>query len=328
MRIILPLSLLLLALCAGCPTKTPKPDGENKVEPVLTHEPEGHIEPLVPKVDDPPSETAPPTETELSEPETTRLVSEALGKYAAETVPLPPLDDLTVQIDEYIAKIERDLDDLDGSPKYAEDSANIVRDATAIKLIALALGLADSDSKYKKSASQIISAAQTLAAAKNLDEGKKGYETLKTSLTGTGDGKPLAWSDRIAGIAPAMKALPNLSAAVKRVSDTERKLNSTLGKNPQLVHGRLAALAVIAQGCIPNVAETTKPDAEAEWKKYCEEFRDAALKTNTAAHQYAKDNADGKEPNYAAFSTSFKAMTESCDSCHKIFYPSAVGKSE
>ena len=328
MRIIFIFSVLVLALCTGCPTKTPKLDGKNSAEPVVTHESEGHIEPLVPKVDDPSADTDPPLETETPAPDTTGTTSEALGKFATESVPLPPLEDLTAQIDEYIIKMARDLDDLDGSPKYAEDSAGIVRDATAIKLIAYALGLADGNSKYKKSASQIILAAQTLAAAKNLDEGKKGYEALKTSLTGTGDGKPLTRADKVASIVPAMKALPNLSATVKRVTDTERKLNTTLGKNPQLVHGRLAALAVISQGCIPNVAETTKPDAEAEWKKYCEEFRDAALKANAAAHQYAKDEADGKEPNYATFSTSFKAMTESCDSCHKIFYPSAVGKNE
>lgn len=339
MRVILIFSVLVLVFCAGCP-KTPEPDKRNSEESVGANEPEGHIEPLVPRIDEPPADTAPPSEAECPDEtetpgetespalETTRIISEVLGKYAAEAVPLPPLEDLTAQIDEYILKIEKDLEDLDGSPKYAEDSASIVRDATAIKLIALALGLADGDSKYKKSASQIISAAQTLAAAKNLDEGKKGYEALKASLTRTGNGKPLAWSDRVAGIAPAMKALPNLSAAVKRVTDTERKLNTILDRSPQLVHGRLAAMAVISQGTIPNVNETTEPDAEAEWKKLCEEFRDAAIKANVAARQYAKDKADGREPNYAAFAASFKAMTESCDSCHKVFYPSAVGKSE
>jgi hypothetical protein len=332
MRIILILSVLVLVLCAGCPAKTSKPDGGNKAKLDMTLDHGSHIEPLVPKVTDPLSETESPA-PETTGTTSTGITSEENGEFAVEAVPLPPLEDLTVQIDDYISKIARDLDDLDGSPKYAEDSVSIVRDATAIKLIAFALGLADGDSKYKKSASQIISAAQTLAAAKNLDEGKKGYETLKasltsTGLTGTGDGKSPAWADKIADIAPAMKALPNLSAAVKRVTDTERKLNMTLDRNPHLVHGRLAALAVISQGCIPNVAETTKPDAEAEWKKYCEEFRDAALKTNAAAHQYAKDKADDGEPNYAPFAAGFKAMTESCDSCHKIFYPSAVGKSE
>ena len=313
---------MVLTLCVGCPAKTSKPDRGNKADPIVAPVPEGHIEPLVPRIEDPPMETESPAS------ETTGITSEAFRKYTAEAVPLPPVEDLTVQMDEYIARIGKDLEDLDGSPKYAEDSASIVRDANALALISLAVGLSESDSKYKKSASQIISATQTLAVANNLDEGKKGYEVLKASLSSTGDNKPLAWSDKVAGLAPTMKALPNLSAAVKRVTDTERKLNTILDRNPQLVHGRLAALAVISQGCIPNVIETTKPDAAAEWKKHCEEFRDAALKANAAVRQYAKDKADGKESNYAPFATSFKAMTESCDSCHAVFYPSAVGKSE
>jgi cytochrome c556 len=105
-------------------------------------------------------------------------------------------------------------------------------------------------------------------------------------------------------------------------------LTTLLERKPEQIYGALAALAAISQGSIANIHETIKPDAAAEWKKFCEEFRDAALKVNAAAHQYAKDKADGKEPNYAAFDTGFKAMTKSCDSCHKVFYPSAVGKNE
>ena len=277
----------------------------------------------------PPEEETSPAEQESAEEESTGIFSEALGKYAAETVPLPPVDDLTAQIDEYVTKIGKTLDDIGGSTKYADDAADIVRDANALALVALALGLNEVDSKYKKSASQIIDSAKALAAAKNREEGQKAHVALKTSLTSQSDGKTLVWTDKIADLKPAMKALPNLSSAVQRVSDTEAKLGRVLGSTQsQRVYGQLASLAVIAQGCIPNVAETSKPDAEEDWKKHCEEFRDAALRANAAAHQYAKDKADGKEPSYAAFDASFKAMAESCDSCHKVFYPSAIGKNE
>ena len=324
MRTIVTFSILILAFCIGCTNTTTKekPKMESATEPVETLENDGpvpHVEPMFPLVD-------PPAGT--SEPDISGIIVKALGKYAAEAVPLPPLNDLTAQIDEYVTKIGKSLDDLDGSPKYAEDASDIVRDANALALIALAIGLAEGDSKYKKPASQIIASAKILAAAKNLDDGQKAYTALKASLTGQGDGKPLAWTDKIAGLKPAMKALPNLSAGVKRVTDTERKLNTILGSaRAQQVYSQLAAMSVIAQGCVPNVTETTKPDAAADWKKHCEEFRDAALKANAAAHQYAKDKADGKE-DYTAFAAGFKAMTESCDSCHKIFYPSAVGKNE
>jgi hypothetical protein len=236
---------------------------------------------------------------------------------------------LTAQVDAYITKIGESLESLEGSIKYTEDAADVVRDAHALALVALALGLAEADSQYKKPAAQIIAATKPLAAAKNFREGKKAYEALKASLTAPGEGSSLTWTDKVADLAPAMKAVPNLHAAVKRVTDAERKLNVVLGgARAQSVSSQLAALAVIAQGTIPNVAETLKPEAVGEWKQHCEEFRDAALKTNIAVHQYTKDKADGKEPNYVTFSNSFKAMTESCDHCHTIFHPGALGKNE
>ena len=330
MRTILTFSIIILPLCIGCPNTAvkEKPKAEVIVEPTEMFEnegPEPYVEPMYPQKDGESEDTTLQSAMSAMFP----AFSGVLGKYASEIVPLPPLDDLTAQIDDYITKIGISLDDLDGSPKYAEDAGGLVRDANALALVALAIGLAEADSKYKKRASQIISSAKILAAAKNLDDGQKAYTALKASLTGRGDGKPLTRMDKIADLAPAMKALPNLSSAVKRRTDTERKLNIELGgARAQQVYSQLAALSVIAQGCVPNVTETTKPDAMAEWKKFCEEFRDAALKTNVAAHQYAKDKADDKEPNYAAFNTSFKTMMESCDSCHKVFYPSAVGKNE
>jgi len=327
MRTIVTFPILILALCVGCPNTAPEPVQEKPADSVDTPDfdkPAPHVEPMFPRQreEDTPETT---TEEEPAAPETTGVLAESLGKYAAEVVPLPPLEDLTAQIDEYMTVIASSLEFLDGSTRYERDAADIVRDANALALVALAVGLAEADSKYKQSASQIITATKTLAAAKNLEEGNKAYEALKTSLIGRG-GKPLSWTEKVADLAPAMKALPNLSSAVKRATDTERKMNLISETKAKQVYGQLAALAVISQGTIPNVAETTKPDAMEEWKKYCEEFRDAAVKSNAAARQYAQDKAEGKATNYAAFSASFRALTESCDDCHKVFYPSAMGQ--
>ena len=259
----------------------------------------------------------------------------ALGKHVVAdtvTVPLPPVADLTAQIEDYVNRIETSLDRLDGSPKYAEDSADIVRDASALAAVALAVGLAEEDSKYKQSASHIIKAARSLAVAENIEDGNNAFAALKSSLTDLSEGTPLAWTDKIAGLSPLMKALPNLSSAVKRVTDTERKLttiaagaNARTQEARQRVFAQLAALAVVSQGSIPNVVQTTKPDAVAEWTKYCEEFRDAALKANAAAHQFAQNLAEGTA-DYSIFEAAFKAMEISCDDCHRTFYPDAVGK--
>ena len=331
MRTVLSLSMLILAFCVGCQQPVPELNNyepKDIVVPLDTDRPEPLIEPLVPRVA-PPADTTPPEEgtpSEAAPAESTGIVSEVFGKYAAEAVPLPPVEDLTTQIDEYITKMGEALELLDGSPRYASDASDIVRDSNALALVAHAVGLAEADSEYKKSAPQIVASAQNLAAAKNLEEGQKSYAALKESLAGVGRGQSLAWSDKVASLTAAMKALPNLSSTVKRVTDTPRKLNTILDRRSQQIFGQTAAMAVIAQGAIPNVAETPKPDAVAEWKKYCEEFRDAAIKVNAVTRQHAKDRAEEKDPDYAIFNNAFKAMSESCDNCHKVFYPQAVGK--
>ena len=336
MRTVLPSSVLMLsvlffAFCVGCQQTIPQPDvslpggasesGAIKPPPLILpleplSRPSGESEESFPGKTNPGEDT---------KEEPTGIIAKTFEKYTGEVVPLPPIDDLTAQIDEYISKIGSNLAYLDGSRRYAEDAADIVRDASALALVALGVGLADADSKYKPSALHIIAAAKNLVNAKNFDEGKKGYDALKASLTDTTAGASLSWSDKVADLAPLMKALPNLSTAVKRVTDTENKINVTLDRRKQAVFSQLATLAIISQGSIPNVIETTKPDAVAEWKRLCEEFRDASLKVNAAARQYAQDKADGKQPDYGAFKTHFNAMTESCDHCHEVFYPSALG---
>ncbi|MCL2711138.1 MAG: hypothetical protein FWE95_09690 [Planctomycetaceae bacterium] len=335
MRTLFTFSLLVLALCVGCPQTFPEPTKANIATPETSEASEDTLDPnaheyLVDPIIRRPRPPAEPIPSEKQSEETSGVLSTILGKYAAQVlpppvVPLPPVEDLTAQIDEYIKKMGESLEFLDGSPRYEADASDIVRDANALALIALAVGLAEDDSKYKKSASLIIETAKNLAAAKTLDEGQKAHAALKASLTVLGR-NPLSWSDKVAGLTPAMKALPNLSSAVKRVTDTERKLNVTLGRPTQLIFGQTAAMAAIAQGAIPNVVETTKPDAVEEWKKLCEEFRDAAIKVNAVTRQYAKDLADDKDPDYSVFNNAYKAMVSSCDDCHRVFYPQAVGK--
>ena len=313
------LSVLLLALCVGCPHTAPVSDTEKTSPPHTTPEedfdkPMPHVEPLVPRFDE-------ETTDESAGEATTGMVAEIRGKYTAEVVPMPPIDDLTAQVDEYMTKLGANLESLDGTTRYTSDATDIVRDASALSLVVLAIGLAEADSKYKKAAPHMIEAAQSLTAAKSHAEGQKAYEKLKSARTSTGDGTPLSWSVKVADLTPLMKAVPNLNSAVKRLTNTERNLNLRLERSPQQIYGALAALAAISHGSIANVSETSKPEAAAEWKKYCEEFRDAALKVNNVTRQYAE-----KETDYTTFKTAMSAMSASCDHCHAVFYPSAVGQ--
>lgn len=307
---LLPFFIAALISLTGCPQ--PENAAPPSVRPLspssAATSDETIIEPLKPEVP--------------KKDETSMLVpAEVADKFAAEAVPMPPVEDLTAQIDEYVTKIVRTIDDLDGTVDYKIDADAVVRDANGLSLVALAVGLSEEDSQYKKAAPGIIKAAAVLAAAENYDDARKSGEALKASLTSSGDPTTLTWT-KIAELTPLMKAVPNLSSSVTRWTNTERKLTVKI-KKPEQLYGALAALAVISQGSIANAADAGKPGQEAQWKKDCEQFRDAALKANAAAHSFAEGKTD-----YQTYWTAFKNMTATCDTCHKTFHNAAVGQAE
>jgi hypothetical protein len=316
-------SAVILVTLSGCPqppTGEPPAGGTDSswVQPGTTFG-DGVIEPLVPAVN---SSSDSSEEPKPDVNEGTQLVpAQPTGKFAAEVIPMPPINDLIGQIDEYVEKLGKTLDDLDGTANYKNDGDFVVRDANALTLVALAVGKSESDSKYKKAASGIIKAATELASATQYDVAQKAYDALKTALTSEGDPSVLGWT-KTAELQPLMKAVPNLSSTLTRLTNTEKKLKTQL-KKPERIFGAFAALAVIPQGSIANVKDTSKPDAVTEWKQECEQFRDAAIKANAAVHSYAEEKID-----YKTYWAAFKEMTEACDKCHKEFYPSAVGKNE
>ncbi|MDR1962398.1 MAG: hypothetical protein LBQ50_01305, partial [Planctomycetaceae bacterium] len=283
---------VMLAMLTGCPQSSTvaPPASSQPVQPGVTSV-NGVIEPLVPA---PASDEKKPNAQEEEKPELkegAKLVPALpTGKIAAESVPMPPIEDLISQIDRYVETLGTTLEELDGTANYKNDGDFVVRDANALALIALAVGKADADSKYKKAAPGIIKAAAELAAVTKYDDAKKAYDALKTSLTSEGNPAALEWT-KVAELQPLMKAVPNLSSTLTRLTNTEKKLKSQL-KKPERVFGILAALAVIPQGSIANIKDTSKPDAVAEWKKECEQFRDAAIKANIAIHDYAAEKID------------------------------------
>jgi hypothetical protein len=324
-------SAAMLVTLAGCP-KTPTTVPPSAEPTNLTIQPgttsgDGVVEPLVPAGNPLSDEKKPETnneekKTEPKEKDGVQLIpAQPAGKFAAESVPMPPIEDLVGQINEYVEKLGKTLEELDGTVNYKNDGDFVVRDANALALVALAVGKSESDSKYKKAAPGIIKAATELAAATQYDAAKEAYNKLKTAMTSEGDPSVLEWT-KTAELQPLMKAVPNLSSTLTRLTNTEKKLKTQL-KKPERIFGALAALAVIPQGSIANVKDTSKPDAAAEWKKECEQFRDAAIKANSAIHSFAEEKID-----YKTYWAAFKEMTEACDKCHKEFYPSAVGKNE
>ncbi|GHT34213.1 hypothetical protein FACS189427_01130 [Planctomycetales bacterium] len=237
------------------------------------------------------------------------LPASVFGKTAQDAAAAIPAADLAAQIDEYIKKLE-EIDDLDTAS----------RDASALTLVALAAGISKEDSKYKKSAAGIISAAGEIAKAKTVDDAKKLYEKLKTASSA--ESPAVTAGTKAAELTPIMKAVPNLSSTITRTTNTEKKLKKVVEKSPEKVYGPLAALAAISQGAVANSKDTTPVD-EAKWKAECEQFCDAALKANAAAHGFT----DGKV-SYDDYSKALKNMTDTCDKCHEVFHKAAAGKNE
>lgn len=300
---------------ASAPPATPQggsTQGATTTEPVVL--------PMSPETDSKPAEDSIPSAP--AAPEGAFMIpAEISGRIADEAIPMAPIDDLVGQIDEYVEKIGKNLEEMDGTVNYKNDADTIVRDANGLALVALSVGMSKEDSKYKKAAPAIIKAAMTLEKVEKYDEAKKAYDALKEALTSEAGGE-LGWT-KVAELPPVMKAVPNLSSTLTRLTNTENKLKRQLDRKPQQIYGGLAALAAIAQGSVANAKDTTKPDAVDDWKKECESFRDAALKANAAAHDFAAEKID-----YDTYWKTYKAMTDSCDNCHKVFYPSAVGQAE
>ena len=303
------LLLSALMLSVGCSSKktetapaTEAPAAsETEALPSVSFDGEEVIEPMFPTEETP--------EEILS---TVRLMKPEI-KIAQEAgaVKLPKADDLAPQIAVYVEKLEKTLDDLDGSVRFAEDADVLYRDANTLALIALALGLSKEDNPYKKAAPAIIEAAMKMETVKNLDEATKAVAEVKKSLKANGNPADLSWEQKVASLKPIMKAVPNINTLVKRNIRTE----AAMKKGPRKVVEGAAIMAVIGQGSIPNAAETIKPNAAKEWKQHCIEFRDAAWDLNRLASEYEAGKTDFDNVQIA-----FEALTDTCDSCHKLFY--------
>ena len=225
-------------------------------------------------------------------------------------VKLPKVSDLEPQIDEYVNTIKKNLDDLDGSIRFADDADVLYRDANTLVLLALALGVSDENNKYKKSAPAIIAAAKKLETAKTFDVAQKAVAELEKSLTVVSASAQLKW-EKVASLKPLMKAVPNINNVVKRNLRNEAALKRGTTKVMQ----GTATLAVIGQGSVPNADETTSPDSADEWKKLCYSFRDAALEVNAKTTAYVDEKATFDDVDAA-----FETLSDTCNACHELFF--------
>lgn len=239
-----------------------------------------------------------------------------------------PAKDLASQVKEYLDELNEAVESED---EYADSWTKLAKDANTLILIALALGLNDEDSQYKKAAPALVKAAQKLAtdvlprdaaaggssaspANAGQDEGpgcdyataKADVEAVEKAAASTdGDPSTLKW-EKVASLPELMKAVPLINSRLKRYIRGSRFKSKT-----EVTLGLTAVLAVVGQGSMSNVGETEQPTEVEKWHAFCAQLRDAAATvhaTIVAQDEAAKDKA-------------MENLQQSCDDCHAVFHP-------
>lgn len=224
----------------------------------------------------------------------------------------PPMADLEDQLLIYKDKLVRDYEDLEVNPSFEDGVESLYRDSNTLSLIALSIGMSPEESQYKLSVIPLIQSGQKLSAAKELKEVASGLEQLNKAFEIKGNNNGLSWS-KVAHLAPVMKkALPSISTEIKRLTRNEKTF--LRGKNAQKIFGASAVLAVIAQGCKPNVDETASPKEKDLWSKYCENLHATACSLNSNAHKVKEGSGKFEDLEKAAHE-----LEETCNTCHEKF---------
>jgi hypothetical protein len=211
-----------------------------------------------------------------------------------------PAEDLTKQVDRYVEELEKAVE-------QDFDEAKVTKLSNTLMLMAIGLGLHDTDNAYKAKAGAIFKAAEDLAKAKGAAAAKTGVEAVKAAVAGKGAAGQVTWAQ---GSAVSLDAVYKQSQTVvnslKRYTKGER-----FKKSVKETAGQSAVLAIVGQGVMANTSKANGQDAE--WYKFSAEMRDAAAEANQAIHA-------GDE---AATQKAVKKLNKSCEDCHAVFHKEA-----
>ena len=213
-----------------------------------------------------------------------------------------PAKDLVSQVDYYVDRLDTVVK---SESEYKDSGDKVVKDANTLVVIALALGLHDEESKYKKAAPDLLKASQKLAASKDFESAKAGVAAVKEALSASGDPAALKW-EKVASLKALMEQVPLINSRLKRYLRGPRF--KSMAKDTA---GDSAAIAAIAQGSMADTEAVKKAGDEEKWYKFCAQMRDAAGAVNAAIHAGDQEAADA----------ALKKLTQSCDDCHAVFQP-------
>lgn len=212
-----------------------------------------------------------------------------------------PAEDLMKQMEYFQGRLK---DAASNEADYSEAiQARVKKEANTLAMLALHLGMHDTDNPLKKSAPAVVKAAQELAKAADYQATKAAYADLEKALAGEGSGGELKW-EKVADLGQVMKQVSVTNAALKRGLQPAR-----IKSQAKTTTGQAAALAAIANMLLFDTHEVKNEADLPAWYEYSVEFRDSAGALNAAI----------KTGQTAKVSAALKRMSNSCETCHKKF---------
>lgn len=237
----------------------------------------------------------------------------AAGVAQAAPPPAPPVSSIAPakDLEELVPDYVKDLEEaVESEEAYKEEAEQMAKEANALCVLALTLGLHDEDNKFQKAAPALLKAAQQAAAAKDYASAKAGVEAVKAALATNGDPAALKW-EPVASLPELMKYIPQLDTRVKRYVNPRRFAKYASRANPYS-----AMIAAIAQGTVADTSEAKNDEQVQQWYGFMTHMRDAAAAVNAACHK-----ADE-----AAALAAMSNLGQSCDDCHAVFHPEELNK--
>ncbi len=212
-------------------------------------------------------------------------------------------EDLVGQVGLYI---EQFRESAQSEQSYNDSKEQLAKDSNTLIVVALALGLHETDNRYQAAAAALMEAAGQLAAAEDYAAAKAAVAAIEAAADSSAeDLSSLEWG-KVASLKGLLGAVRSINEPLKEnLGGSE--FESTADENARYS----AVLAVIAQGSMAHGDETIKPEEIEQWQAQCIQMRDAAAALNAAIH--ASDQA--------AAEAAMGNLGESCRNCHRVFKP-------
>lgn len=216
-------------------------------------------------------------------------------------------------LDATIAKLKRDVEDLELIPSFEDGSVGLYRDANALAAVALTLGTSAEDSPAKVAAPALLEAAKAAASAKNLEEAQAAMKAVEAARKSESSTDGLRW-EKVVSLRPLMKnAVPALTTEMKRLGRNEKTFARR--GNAKKTIDNSTVLVAIALACRENVDETLASEEDELWREYCERLAAAANDYNEKANAAAAGKGD-----FAETTAALKAVEATCNAtCHEKF---------